>query len=289
MRNSDQSNSSQRRGQKSRRPTGKSGQQGGNGQRTSNGQRSGQGASNGQRNTSSQNPGNGQQRSNEGQRNSSSRGKSRNEISQAWASDTSTLSSHMPTIKRTEWDPKAKRNENKNNNGPGSRGKNKSSNVKNRSSQPNRNQTRDKPHSRPGNDSAVQKPAATQSSAPRTSGKQVGNIDPFELFCAYHLGITQDKGYRNSNINEVANRFRSEPGMIKQALKEYDMDPESLLDRDFDISLAQLDIQVAPEGVDRLELARGIYQDYQDAPRVKRDWNKILEEDRKENQKTFKN
>ena len=195
----------------------------------------------------------------------------------------------MPTIKRNEWDPKAKRNENKNNNGPGSRGKNKPSNVKNRSGQPNRNQTQNKPHSRPGNDSAVQKPAATQSSDPRTSGKQVGNIDPFELFCAYHLGITQDKGYRNSNINEVANRFRSEPGMIKQALKEYDMDPESLLDRDFDISLAQLDIQVAPEGVDRLELARGIYQDYQDAPRVKRDWNKILEEDRKENQKTFKN
>ena len=67
------------------------------------------------------------------------------------------------------------------------------------------------------------------------------------------------------------------------------MDPESLLNRDFDMGLAQLDIQVAPEGVDRLELARGIYQDFQEAPRVKRDWNKILEEDRKENQKTFRN
>jgi hypothetical protein len=195
----------------------------------------------------------------------------------------------MPTIKRNEWDPKAKkRNENKN--GTGSRGKNKPSNGKNRSGQPNRNQTRNKPHSRPGNDSAAQKTAPAQSnSAPRESGKQVGNIDPFELFCAYHLGITKDKGYRTSNINEVANRFRSEPGMIKQALKAYDMDPESLLDRDFDIGLAQLDIQVAPEGVDRVELARGIYQDFQDAPRVKRDWNKILEEDRKENQKTFRN
>jgi len=290
LRNSDQSNSSQRRGQKSRRPTGKSGQQGGNGQRTSNGQRSGQGASNGQRNTSSNSPSNGQQRSNNDQRNSSSRGKSRNEISQAWASDTSTLSSHMPTIKRNEWDPKAKkRSDNKNSSSADSRGKNKPSANKNRSGKPNRNQTRNKPHSRPGNDSAAQKTMATQSSAPRTSGKQTGNIDPFELFCAYHLGITQDKGYRTSNINEVANRFRSEPGMIKQALKEYDMDPESLLDRDFDISLAQLDIQVAPEGVDRLELARGIYQEFQDAPRVKRDWNKILEEDRKENQKTFRN
>ncbi len=278
MRNSDQSNSSQRRGQKNRRPAGKSGQQGGNSQRTSNNQRSGQGASNGQ------------QRSNEGQRNSSFRGKSRNEISQAWASDTSTLSSHMPTIKRNEWDPKAKkRNDNKNSSSADSRGKNRPSANKNRSGKPNRNQTRNKPHSRPGNDSAAQQTTAAQSSAPRTSGKQIGSIDPFELFCAYHLGITQDKRYRTSNINEVANRFRSEPGMIKQALKEYDMDPESLLDRDFDISLAQLDIQVAPEGVDRLELARGIYQEFQDAPRVKRDWNKILEEDRKENQKTFRN
>jgi hypothetical protein len=261
LRNSNQSNSSQRRGQKNRKP-------GGNGQRTSaaNGQRNGQG-------------------SNNGQRNSSSRGKSRNEISQAWASDTKTLSSHMPTAKKTEWDPRAKKKSENKNGGPGSRGKNKPSNGKNRSGQPNRNQTRNKPHTR--NDSVSQKTVSNP--APRESSKQVGNIDPFELFCAYHLGITKDKGYRTANINEVANRFRSEPGMIKQALKEYDMDPESLLDRDFDMALAQLDIQVAPEGVDRLELAQGIYQDFKDAPRIKRDWNKILEEDRKENQKIFRN
>ena len=54
------------------------------------------------------------------------------------------------------------------------------------------------------------------------------------------------------------------------------------------MALAQLDIQVAPEGVDRLELAHGIYDDFQNAPRIKRDWNKIIEEDRKENQKIFR-
>ena len=194
----------------------------------------------------------------------------------------------MPTVKKNEWGKK--KSDSKNGNGAGSRGKNKPSNNKNRSGQSNRNQTRNKPHSRSNNDSAVQKPASTQrNSSSQGSGKQVGNIDPFELFCAYHLGITKDKGYRTANINEVANRFRSEPGMIKQALKEYDMDPESLLDRDFDMGLAQLDIQVAPEGVDRLELAQGIYQDFKDAPRIKRDWNKILEEERKENQKIFRN
>jgi hypothetical protein len=279
LRNSDQSNSSQRRGQKTRRPSGKNNQRGGNGQKSS--------APSGPRNTANNSNRSGQG-SSTGQRNSSTHGKSRNEVSQAWASDTKTLSSHMPTIKKNEWGKK--KNDSKTGSGTGSRGKNKPSNGKNRSGQSNRNQTRNRPPSRPNNDSAAQKTAPTQrDSVVRENGKQVGNIDPFELFCAYHLGITQDKGYRTSNINEVANRFRSEPGMIKQALKEYDMDPESLLDREFDMGLAQLDIQVAPEGVDRLELARGIYQDFQDAPRIKRDWNKILEEDRKENQKIFKN
>ncbi|MCZ6512316.1 MAG: hypothetical protein O6857_00130 [Nitrospinae bacterium] len=275
MRNSDQSNSSQRRGQKNRRPSGKNDHRGGSGQKTS--------ASSGQRT--------GQQRSSSGQRNASSRGKTRNEISQAWASDTTTLSSHMPTIQRNAWDPKAKKSDNKNGNGsnPRSRRKNKPSNAKNRFGKPEQTHPRNKPHASSSNSVSDKQPSqSNRDAAPRERVKQIGNIDPFELFCAYHLGITQDKGYRTANINEVANRFRTEQGMVKQALKEYDMDPESLLNRDFDMALAQLDIQVAPEGVDRLELAHGIYDDFQNAPRIKRDWNKILEEDRKENQKIFR-
>ena len=65
------------------------------------------------------------------------------------------------------------------------------------------------------------------------------------------------------------------------------MDPDTLLNRDFDMALAQLDIQVAPEGVDRTELARNIYEDFLKAPIKKRDWKKILDEDRKENTKVF--
>ena len=113
-------------------------------------------------------------------------------------------------------------------------------------------------------------------------------IDPFELFCAYHLGITKDKEYKQSNINVVARRFNADPGTIKQALQTYDMDSGALFDRDYDMALAQLDIQVAPEGVDRLELARGLFEEFQEAPRVKRDWKKLIEEDRKENSKVFK-
>jgi len=65
-------------------------------------------------------------------------------------------------------------------------------------------------------------------------------------------------------------------------------EPSQLFDRDFDMALAQLDIQVAPEGVDRKELAKNIYEEFLNAPRVKRDWKKLLEEDRKENQKVFR-
>jgi hypothetical protein len=112
-------------------------------------------------------------------------------------------------------------------------------------------------------------------------------IDPFELFCAYHLGISPQNQYRPSNINDVANRFKVDVGTTRQILKEYGMDSASLLDRDFDMALAQLDIQVAPEGINRTELGRSIFEDFLESPIKKRDWKKILEDDKKENAKTF--
>ena len=112
-------------------------------------------------------------------------------------------------------------------------------------------------------------------------------IDPFELFCAYHLGISSQNQYRPSNINDVSNRFKIDIGTTRQILKEYGMDSASLLDRDFDMALAQLDIQVAPEGINRTELGRSLFEDFLGAPIKKRDWKKILEDDKKENAKTF--
>jgi len=115
----------------------------------------------------------------------------------------------------------------------------------------------------------------------------VGNLDAFSLFCAYHLGIGPNKEYKPSNINEVARRFGQDQGVVKQALKECNMDSASLLNKDFDMALAQLDIQVAPEGIDKMELAKSIYEEFLQAPNKKRDWKKIIEEDRKENRKIF--
>ena len=120
------------------------------------------------------------------------------------------------------------------------------------------------------------------------SGKGLtGGLDAFSLFCAYHLGIGPNKEYKPTNINEIARRFGQDQGVVKQALKECNMDSASLLNKDFDMALAQLDIQVAPEGIDKMELAKSIYEEFLEAPNIKRDWKKIIEEDRKENRKIF--
>ncbi len=232
-------------------------------------------------------------------RSSSSNAKSRNhQATQAWL-DPTAITSHIGRGNgggsggsgNTRDQNGNKRSDSRNQDNTRGRGKPKSGGGKNRSHRNDRNSSRDRnaPHRNSGSQEKRQPAARDTNALPQGGGKTVAGIEPFDLFCAYHLGITRDKTYKQSNINEVARRFNADPGTIKQALKEYDMAPESLFDRDFDMALAQLDIQVAPEGVDRVELARGIYQDFQDAPRVKRDWKKIIEEDRKENQKVFRN
>jgi hypothetical protein len=93
---------------------------------------------------------------------------------------------------------------------------------------------------------------------------ETGAVDPFDLFCACFLGLMPDGTYRNAGLGEVAKRFRRSPGELKQMLRGYGMDTESLQDVDFDVSLAKLDIQVAPEGIDRRELARGLFEEFVD-------------------------
>ena len=92
-----------------------------------------------------------------------------------------------------------------------------------------------------------------------------GVIAPFDLFCGYLLGIMPDGSYRqssNPNISEIAKRCGRHPADLKFLIKEYGLTQESLAGVDFDISLARLDIQVAPEGMDRRELARSLYDEF---------------------------
>ncbi len=112
-------------------------------------------------------------------------------------------------------------------------------------------------------------------------------IEPFALFCAYHLGITEDDGYRFQNIHQVAKRFGTNAGVIKQLLSDFDMAPETIVHSCFDMSGAQVDIMLAPEGISRTELARTLFAEFQSAPRRSRNWAKELEEDARANERVF--
>ncbi len=112
-------------------------------------------------------------------------------------------------------------------------------------------------------------------------------IDAFSLFCAYHLGITEDGGYRFQNIHHVARRFRTNAGVIRQLLADFRMDPDVIVHSDFDMADAQVDIMMAPEGVSRVEMAREIYERFRSARPRTRDWRAELERDARDNEKTF--
>jgi hypothetical protein len=113
------------------------------------------------------------------------------------------------------------------------------------------------------------------------------NIDAFELFCAYHLGITEEGGYRFQNIHQVAKRFGANAGIIKQVLADLSMDSDTIVHSSFDMASAQVDIMLAPEGVSRAEIAKRLFEEFKSAPRRNRDWKKELEQDARDNERIF--
>lgn len=112
-------------------------------------------------------------------------------------------------------------------------------------------------------------------------------ITAFDLFCAYHLGITADGRYQFQNLHDVAKRFGCSSGVVKQLLTELSLDADALVQSKFDIASAQVDIMVAPEGISRRELAVRMFEDFMKAPRKARNWTAELAEDARENEKTF--
>ena len=207
-----------------------------------------------------------------------------------------TLTSHLPTVGKRNPNGFSKRNNSQNSQESFS-GNNKNRNQ--RSEQP-RNTN---PKQRSWNNGKPQKSTVRRDDRPQNSQHRSGTNDrvqtltngssnssklnPFDLFCAYHLGIGPDNTYKQTNLNQVAQRFGVDPGVIRQTAKDFGFDPGTMLDKEFDLALAQLDIQVAPDGISKIELAKGIYDEFLNAPELKRDWGKIIEEDKKENAKMF--
>lgn len=112
-------------------------------------------------------------------------------------------------------------------------------------------------------------------------------ISAFDLFCAYHLGITAEGDYCFQNVHQVARRFNVNAGVIRQVLDDYEMDSDTVINSKFDMAGAQVDIMVAPKGVDRFTLARPMYEEFLRAPRKARDWVKELAQDARDNEKIF--
>ena len=201
------------------------------------------------------------------------------------ASSSTSLTSHLSMVNRRNQDGSERSNENPRvQSNHKKNGRTRDGAQRNTNKRPPKNKSNSAHIKQSFNEAQGEKTGHNHASESKTN---TSGIDPFELFCAYHLGITSQNQYRPSNINDVANRFKIDVGTTRQILKEYEMDSASLLDRDFDMALAQLDIQVAPEGINRTELGRIIFEDFLEAPIKKRDWKKILEDDKKENAKTF--
>ncbi len=88
-------------------------------------------------------------------------------------------------------------------------------------------------------------------------------MDGFNLFCAYHLGITRNNGYKFQSVSEVARRFSVDVAVIKAKLHEFGIESDALRKLGFEAEYAQLDIKVAPEGISRRELARSIWVEFE--------------------------
>ncbi len=104
-------------------------------------------------------------------------------------------------------------------------------------------------------------------------------LNAFNLFCTFHLGITADNRYKKPHVRDVAKRFNRSIDEIHDALKECGMDKGTLKEVGYDMQYAQLDVRVAPEGIDKTELAKGLFEEFQAENPKFVDWSEPEEEE----------
>ncbi|MCA9562404.1 MAG: hypothetical protein KC561_02900 [Myxococcales bacterium] len=91
-----------------------------------------------------------------------------------------------------------------------------------------------------------------------------GELNEFELFCAYHLGLDPQGKPGKFGLGHIARRFSVEIDDVKAALTEFKMDKDAISGTDFEPELARLDIKVAPPGIDRVQIALTLFQEFLD-------------------------
>ena len=105
-------------------------------------------------------------------------------------------------------------------------------------------------------------------------------LNAFELFCAYHLGIFENNTYRDPSIKQVARLFGKNVDEIREALESCGLDDQSVKATGYDLSLARLDVKVAPEGIDKRELAKNLYDEFHaEHPGLEPAWSEAVEEE----------
>ena len=101
----------------------------------------------------------------------------------------------------------------------------------------------------------------------RSPVPELTDLTPFSVFCAFHLGITETDGYARQDETAVARRFGLSTGDLRDYLLQHQLRREDLAAADFNLASARLDIQVAPEGISRTELARTFFTELQETLR----------------------
>ena len=91
-------------------------------------------------------------------------------------------------------------------------------------------------------------------------------LGPFSAFCALYLGITEDEGFARPEFAQVARRFELSVDELECYLREQGLSSEQLAAAGFDVDSARLDIEVAPEGISRVELARTMFEEVRGRP-----------------------
>ena len=107
-------------------------------------------------------------------------------------------------------------------------------------------------------------------------------LNAFELFCAYHLGIFEDNSYREPSLKSVARLFGRSSDEIRSALEACGLDDQAVRGADYDLSLAQLDVKVAPDGIDKREIAKHLFDEFVEAHPQFVDWSEAGVEETEE-------
>lgn len=93
----------------------------------------------------------------------------------------------------------------------------------------------------------------------------MAELDAFELFAYYHLGLDRAWRYRFRNLTHAALYFDRSPAEIQAQLRVHRMSPEMVVHVPYALSKAHADVQVAEmtqTAADVEALARRIFDEY---------------------------